>query len=69
MDNFEQISQFIEEMKATSSTNDKKEIIKKYDSQYFRQILKYTYHPFKGFCPNYFHHDWNAIYCPITIQG
>lgn len=49
MDNFEQISQFIEEMKATSSTNDKKEIIKKYDSQYFRQILKYTYHPFKKY--------------------
>jgi DNA ligase-1 len=49
MDNFDQISQFIDEMKATSSTNDKKEIIRKYDSQYFRQILKYTYHPFKKY--------------------
>jgi len=49
MDNFELIAQFIDEMKATSSTNDKKEIIKKYDSQYFRQILKYTYHPFKKY--------------------
>ena len=49
MDNFAMISQFIEEMKATSSTNDKKEIIRKYDSQYFRQILKYTYHPFKKY--------------------
>jgi len=49
MDNFEKISQFIEKMKATSSTNDKKEIIKRYDSQYFRQILNYTYHPFKKY--------------------
>lgn len=49
MDNFEMLAQFIEEMKATSSTNDKKDIIKRYDSQYFRKVLNYTYHPFKKY--------------------
>ena len=49
MDNFQHIANFIEEMKATSSSNDKKEIIKKYDSQYFKQVLNYTYHPFKKY--------------------
>jgi DNA ligase-1 len=43
------IAQFIEEMKATSSTNDKKAILKKYDSPFFRKILNYTYHPFKKY--------------------
>lgn len=43
------ISSFIEEMKATSSTNDKKVIIQKYDSPFFRKILNYTYHPFKKY--------------------
>lgn len=43
------IAQFIEEMKATSSTNDKKAIIKKYDSPFFRKLLNYTYHPFKKY--------------------
>jgi DNA ligase-1 len=43
------IAQFIEEMKATSSTNDKKAIIQKYDSAFFRKILNYTYNPFKKY--------------------
>jgi hypothetical protein len=43
------IAGFIEEMKATSSTNDKKAILKKYDSPFFRKILNYTYHPFKKY--------------------
>jgi len=49
MDNFKHIADFVEEMKATSSTNQKKEIIKKYDSTYLRLILNYTYHPFKKY--------------------
>ena len=49
MDNFQHIANFIEEMKATSSTNDKKAILKKYDSQFFRKLLNYTYHPFKKY--------------------
>ena len=43
------IAAFIEEMKATSSTNDKKAIIQKYDSPFFRKLLNYTYHPFKKY--------------------
>jgi DNA ligase-1 len=43
------IAQFIEEMKSTSSTNDKKAIIQKYDSAFFRKILNYTYNPFKKY--------------------
>jgi DNA ligase-1 len=49
MDNFQHIANFIEEMKATSSTNQKKEIIKKYNSEYLRKILTYTYDPFKKY--------------------
>lgn len=49
MSDLQKIAEFIEEMKATSSTNDKKEIIKKYDSPFFRKILNYTYHPFKKY--------------------
>lgn len=43
------IAQFIEEMKSTSSTNDKKSIIQKYDSPFFRKLLYYTYNPFKKY--------------------
>lgn len=43
------IAAFIEEMKATSSTNDKKAIIQKYDSPFFRKLLNYTYNPFKKY--------------------
>lgn len=40
---------FIEEMKSTSSTNAKKEIIKRYDSPFLRRIFEYTYSPFKQY--------------------
>jgi DNA ligase-1 len=40
---------FIEEMKATSSTNLKKEIIQRYDSPFLRKIFEYTYSPFKQY--------------------
>lgn len=46
---FIQLAAFIEEMKATSSTNSKKEILKKYDSSFLRTILHYVYNPFKQF--------------------
>lgn len=46
---FRPIVDFIEEMKATSSTNQKKEILKKYDSPLLRKILEYTYSPFKQY--------------------
>ena len=42
---FQQLRNFIEEMKATSSTNAKKEILKKYDSPFLRKIFEYTYTP------------------------
>ncbi len=40
---------FIDEMKATSSTNLKKEIIQRYDSPFLRKIFEYTYSPFKQY--------------------
>ena len=43
------VAQFIEEMKATSSTNDKKAILKKYDSPFLRKLFEYTYSPFKQY--------------------
>lgn len=46
---FKIISAFIEEMKATSSTNDKKEILKKYDSPELRELFEYVYSPFKKY--------------------
>jgi len=46
---FNQVAAFIEEMKATSSTNDKKEILKKYDSPSLRRLFEYTYSPFKQY--------------------
>ena len=46
---FQQVQLFIEEMKATSSTNDKKEILKKYDSPFLRKLFEYTYTPFKQY--------------------
>jgi hypothetical protein len=36
---FKAVAQFIEEMKATSSTNDKKEILKKYDTPVLRKLF------------------------------
>lgn len=46
---FTNLRSFIEEMKATSSTNAKKEILQKYDSPFLRKIFKYTYTPFKQY--------------------
>ena len=43
------LATFIEEMKATSSTNSKKEILKKHDSFFLRRVLEYVYNPFKQF--------------------
>lgn len=48
-DQLSRLRDFIEEMKATSSTNAKKEIIKKYDSEFLRRIFEYTYSPFKQY--------------------
>ena len=46
---FTNLRNFIEEMKATSSTNAKKEILQKYDSPFLRKIFEYTYSPFKQY--------------------
>lgn len=46
---FQQVVNFIEEMKATSSTNDKKEILRRYDSPVLRKLFEYTYSPFKQY--------------------
>ena len=46
---FKRAADFIEEMKATSSTNQKKEILTKYDSPFLRKLLEYTYTPFKQY--------------------
>lgn len=48
-ENFKVVAQFIEDMKATSSTNDKKAILKKYDSPFLRKLFEYTYSPFKQY--------------------
>ena len=46
---FQAVVNFIEEMKATSSTNDKKSILKKYDSPVLRKLFEYVYSPFKQY--------------------
>jgi DNA ligase-1 len=46
---FQAVVNFIEEMKATSSTNDKKSILKKYDSPILRKLFEYVYSPFKQY--------------------
>jgi DNA ligase-1 len=43
------LADFINEMKSTSSTNSKKEIIQKYDSEFIRRTFEYTYSPFKQY--------------------
>jgi DNA ligase-1 len=48
-ENFQELKSFIDEMKATSSTNSKKEIIKRYDSEFLRKIFEYVYSPFKQY--------------------
>ena len=46
---FQTVVNFIEEMKATSSTNDKKSILQKYDSPILRKLFEYVYSPFKQY--------------------
>jgi DNA ligase 1 len=46
---FKTVASFIEEMKATSSTNDKCAILLKYDSPILRRLFEYTYSPFKQY--------------------
>lgn len=46
---FKHVADFIEEMKATSSTNDKKSILQKYDSPALRKLFEYVYTPFKQY--------------------
>src|SRR5690606_18325835 len=48
-ENFKVVARFIEEMKATSSTNNKKAILKKYDSPFLRKLFEYTYSPYKQY--------------------
>lgn len=44
------IKQFVDEMSANSSTNAKKDILRKYkDNPFLVKILQYTYHPFKQY--------------------
>lgn len=47
--NFQHIQNFINEMKDTSSTNLKKEILRKYDTPFLRKLLEYVYSPFKQY--------------------
>jgi len=44
-----QIQAFIDEMNRTSSTNDKKAVLKRFDTPSLRKILEYTYSPFKQY--------------------
>lgn len=43
------VANFIDEMKSTSSTNAKKEILKKYDTPFLRNLFNYVYTPFKQY--------------------
>ena len=44
------IQEFVDRLKSTNSTNDKIDIIKEYNDDYMiKQVLKYTYSPFKQF--------------------
>ena len=44
------IQEFVTRLKSTNSTNDKIDIIKEYNDDYtIKQVLKYTYSPFKQF--------------------
>lgn len=43
------VASFIDEMTATSSTNEKKEILKKYDSPFLRKLFLYVYTPFNQY--------------------
>jgi len=47
--NFNNLVDFINEMKSTSSTNEKTNILKKYDSLFLRKLFEYVYSPFKQY--------------------
>lgn len=49
MNSLKTIQEFIEAMNLTSSTNDKKAVLKQFDSPYLRKVLEYTYSPFKQY--------------------
>lgn len=44
-----QLANFIDEMKATSSTNSKKEILSRYGSPFMLKLFEYVYSPFKQY--------------------
>jgi len=50
LNQFEMLRAFIDEMNSSNSTNHKVEILKKYSDNYFiREVLLYTYHPYRQF--------------------
>ena len=44
----EELQQFVEQMRATSSSLEKVEILKK-QSDFIKKVLEYTYNPYKQF--------------------
>jgi len=49
-EDLKRIQEFVGRLKSTNSTNDKIDIIKEYnDDQIIKQVLKYTYSPFKQY--------------------
>lgn len=46
---FKELEKFVEELKSTTSTLDKVEIIKNCNSDFIKKIILYTYHPFKQY--------------------
>ena len=44
----QEVKQFIKEMRATSSSNEKVEILKQ-QSDFIKQVLEYTYNPYKQY--------------------
>ena len=46
--NMQELKQFIEKMRATSSSLDKVEILKK-QSNFIKEVLEYTYSPYKQY--------------------
>jgi len=50
IDNMKELKQFIDEMKNTSSLNEKKKIIEKYkDNEFVMKAVRYTYDPYKKY--------------------
>ena len=46
---FKELEKFVEKLKSTTSTLDKVEIIKNCNSDFIKNIILYTYHPFKQY--------------------